>query len=129
MEGITLGQIAAALGLIAGIITSISIIIAICMKLIRKVVSEELEDIKEDIKDDIKETIEDIKEIKEKTKDIELDAQKNFLIQCINHIEHNLPTSDTMKEKFYETSNEYLKNGHNGYIKAKIDELKRKGLI
>ena len=118
MEGITLGQIAAALGLIAGIITSISVIIAICMKLIRKVMSDELKDVKEDIK-----------EIKEKANDIELDAQKNFLIQCINHIEHNLPTSDTMKEKFYETSNEYIENGHNGYIKAKIDELKRKGLI
>ena len=118
MGEITLGQIAAALGLIAGIITSIGIIIAICIKLIRKVMSDELKDMKEDIK-----------EIKEKANDIELDAQKNFLIQCINHIEHDLPTSDTMKEKFYETSNEYLENGHNGYIKAKIDELKRKGLI
>lgn len=122
MEGITLGQIAAALGLIAGIITSISIIIAICMKLIRKVMSDVMSNELKDMK-------EDIKEIKEKANDIELDAQKNFLIQCINHIEHNLPTSDTMKEKFYETSNEYLENGHNGYIKAKIDELKRKGLI
>ena len=70
-----------------------------------------------------------IDEINEQLKKVDMEGCKNFLVRCISDFENEQPINETEVERFWEQYDHYVNEGHNGYIKNKVDQLVREGLI
>lgn len=118
MENITLGQIVAAVGVIAALIGGGKLIINSITDGISKIVKELLEPITESIGD-----------ISERLDEVDMETCKNFLVRCIADMERGENLSETEKERFHEQYSHYLKKGGNTYIQAKVEKLKADGKL
>lgn len=72
---------------------------------------------------------ESIGDIKKQLTKVDMETCKNFLVRCIADFENEQPINETELERFWEQYDHYVKEGHNGYIKHKVELLVREGKI
>ena len=118
MEGITLGNIAVALALIAGIITSVSAIAKHFKKLIEKTLSSQFEDLKKGQKETL-----------DKINEVDREACKNYLVVFLSGVEKGAAVDEIERERFYEEFAHYKKIGGNSYIARKVEPLHGEGKL
>ncbi len=85
---------------------------------VEKAVSDQFENLAETITD-----------IKKQLVKVDMETCKNFLVRCIADFENEQPINETELERFWEQYDHYIKEGHNGYIKHKVETLVRDGKI
>lgn len=61
--------------------------------------------------------------------DLELTADKNFLVRVLSDMEDNKKLDEIEEERFYETYKRYHDLGGNSYIDNKVDKLKKEGKL
>lgn len=119
METITLGQIAAAVALIAGLITGASIILGNLKKWLMATLTEKFGAIEKRF-DDLTERIDEV----------DINSTKNFLVRFLADAErHGGEVDPIALERFYEQYDHYLKSGGNSYIREKVNKLKQEGKL
>lgn len=117
MDGITLGQVAAALAFLVGIITAIGYLKANVTKWIADGLQDRFDRVDRNIDD-----------LKKRISDVDLANCKNFLVTALRDIENG--TADEIeKERFFEQYEHYRKAGGNSYIKNKVEKLEKEGKI
>ena len=114
---ITIGQIAAFLGLIAGILTSASAIMLFIQKSLKKVLKNELEPMSIQIN-----------EINKNVNTIDVAQCKNFLVRFLADVEQGNDLDEVEKERAYEIYDHYTNDlKQNSYIHKRWNELMEKG--
>jgi rRNA pseudouridine-1189 N-methylase Emg1 (Nep1/Mra1 family) len=122
MENITLGQIAAGIGII--------LVIAGGYKKLYDAIKDNLEKIVSKIVADLLQPISDsILEINQRLSVVDMESTKNFLVRCIADMERGEEMSETENERFWEQYDYYIKAGGNTYIKNKVEKLKKEGRL
>lgn len=107
MENITIGQIAIALSFLVGLTISVEAISLRFNKKIEKI----------------------LEPINKKIDNLELSADKNFLVRFLSDVEQDTIIDEIEWERFYETYKRYHDLGGNSYIDHKVDKLKKEGKI
>lgn len=118
MENITLGQIAAGLGVIVAILGGYKVLYDKINDIIEKIVS-----------DLIKPTIDSIADINSRLDKVDTESCKNFLVRCLADIEKGDRLSETEAARFWEQYDHYIATGGNTYIKSKVDKLREQGRL
>lgn len=118
MENITLGQIAAGIGII--------LVIAGGYKKLYDAIKNNLEKI---VGKALKPLNDSILEINQRLDVVDMEACKNFLVRCIADVERGESMSETETERFWEQYDYYIKSGRNTYVKNKVEKLRKEGRI
>lgn len=118
MENVTLGQIAAGIGIL-------TVIVGGYVKLYT-MIKDKLGDI---IGEALKPLNDSILEINQRLDVVDMEACKNFLVRCIADVERGQSMSETETERFWEQYDYYIKSGHNTYVKNKVERLKQEGKL
>ena len=118
MEGISIGQIAGAISFIVGLIGGIIALAKYLKKGIGVVVKEEIKPIHDRL---------DV--LENQNKDLELNADKNFLVRFLSDVEQSQIIDEVETERFYETYERYHALGGNSYIDHKVEKLKKEGKL
>ena len=111
MENLTLGQLAADLGIIVAILGGFGLLYTKLKGALEKIITEQL------------------KPISDQLNKVDTETTKNFLVRCIADIERGDEMSETEKERFYEQYEHYVSLGGNTYIKAKVEKLIAEGKL
>ena len=118
MENITLGQIAAAVGLIGILIGG--------YKALQKNIREGLQKIVSDL---LKPITDSINQINVRLDKVDMESTKNFLVRCLSDVEKGEKMTEVEAERFWEQYEHYTSAGGNTYIKIKVEDLRDKGRI
>lgn len=118
MENITLGQIAAAIGLIGVLVGG--------YKALQKNIREGLQKIVSDL---LKPITESINQINDRLDKVDVEATKNFLVRCLSDVEKGERMTEVEAERFWEQYEHYIAAGGNTYIKNKVVKLQEEGKI
>lgn len=129
MENITLGQIAAAIGIIGIIYGGYKGLNKTITETITKVVKDLLAPITKSI-DDLDKKLNAVDmEISKKLKSVDMETCKNFLVRCLADVERGDQMTEIEKERFWEQYEYYIDHGGNTYIKNKVEKLKEQGRL
>lgn len=118
MEQITLGQIAVAIGFIVALISGCKYILSDMKKILDKAfepTNKKIDTLETNLKKEISKS--------------DLNATKNYLVACLNDIEHGQKLEGVAKERFFEQLQHYQTLGGNGYIENEVDRLKKEGKV
>lgn len=118
MENITLGQIAAAIGLIGVIYGG--------YKALSKNIREGIEKCVADL---LKPITNSIDQINDRLDRVDMESTKNFLVRCLSDVEKGEKMTETEAERFWEQYEHYVTAGGNTYIKNKVEDLRKQGKI
>ena len=118
MENITLGQIAAGIGILAAIIGGYKALSKNIREGIQKIVAECLKPITDSIN-----------MINVRLDKVDMEATKNFLVRCLSDVEKGETMTETETERFWEQYEHYVSAGGNTYIKNKVEDLREQGRI
>lgn len=111
MDGITVGQIASAIGLIAGIITGIGVIVKVINTAITKTLQSNL------------------KPLEDKIDNIDMNVCKNYVIEYIGEEKRGVEHTDTETRLFWDNYDRYIRRGGNSYVKEEVEKLKKENKI
>lgn len=125
MDGITLGEIASWVGLIAGIIGGAGVIYKVIASALSKALRRELQPINEKI-DAINSKV-DLLEAKHDESD--MSRVKDFLVEFLARIERGEAVDEEELERFWENYDFYDKHGGNSYVHNKMEKLKSQGKL
>lgn len=118
MENITIGQIALIIAFIVAFLKGIEYLYSLVSKGATKWLNSCLEPINDSINN-----------LSDKIDDVDMNACKNFLVRFLSDVEQENIIDETEKERFYEQYEHYIGNGHNGYIKDKVEKLRKLGKL
>ena len=118
MDSITIGQISLVITFIVGLITGISYLHKSLKDWIAKSLKDQLDAIDHKISG-VQTTVDDV----------DKNATKNFLVSTLSGIEKGQPLDEIERERFFEQYEHYSKIGGNGYVKAKVDQLRAEGKL
>lgn len=129
MEQITLGQIASIFAFVVALCGSITGIVA----LIKKPFQKRDEELKKFIALTVKAEVDPLKEtmarIESEVKKTDKEATKNFLVTFLSNVDRGEAIDEIERQRFFEEWEHYTSNGGNGYLHAKVERLKEKGLL
>ena len=115
---ITLEQVATALGWLVGVGGSLAAIIAYIRKLLKAFFKEQLDEMNQRFD-----------RVEKRISDVDKETTKNFIVSILAQLDSGLEIDEVQRARFYEQFEHYLKEGGNGYIQARVDELKRAGKL
>lgn len=122
MENVTIGQIASIIGTIVAIGGGVAVIAGWISKSLKKyltiVIKEEIEPLKETMA-----------RIETEVKKTDKEATKNFLVTFLANVDRGEQIDEIERQRFFEEWEHYTANGGNGYLHAKVDRLREKGLL
>ena len=122
MENVTIGQIASIIGTIVAIGGGVAVIVGWISKSLKKyltmVIKQEIEPLKESVA-----------RIESELKKTDKEACKNFLVTFLSNVDRGEAIDEIERQRFFEEWEHYTTNGGNGYLHAKVDRLKEKGLL
>ena len=125
MDGITIGQIAAAVAMIAAMITGLGIIGQRLKKYIQSAFSDSTKEITERISD-----LENkIKQLENRIEKVDQEACKNYLVPFLAGVDRGNPVDEIEKQRFFEEYQHYTQAGGNSYIKSKVKKLQNEGKL
>lgn len=116
MEGLTIGQIAAAVGLTAALITGLGVIAKLAGKAASRWLSQSLEAISDKLDG-----------IENQLGDFDRERCKDYLVSFIAKIDRGHKPSDTELERFFENYDRYTTHGGNSYVKTEVQRLMNSG--
>ena len=61
--------------------------------------------------------------------ELQLQTDKNYLVNFLSRVENNQRIDETELEHFYFTYDDYHKNNGNSYIDHKVEKLKKEGKL
>lgn len=118
METITVGQIAVGVAFIVALVGGITSL----KKLITKGIEDALKDRFEGIE-------KSQKEILKRLDMVDIENCKNYLITFLSEVARGEVKDEIEIKRFWEEYEHYSACGGNSYVKHKVDELQKKGLI
>ena len=118
MENLTIGQIAVALAFIVAFFSGLSSI----KQFLRKGIEEALKAKFESLEKSQREII-------EKLNKVDTENCKNYLITFLSEISRGEQKDEIEIKRFWEEYEHYIICGGNSYIKRKVDDLQKKGVI
>lgn len=122
MENVTIGQIASIIGTIVAIGGGVAVISGWISKSLKKyltmVIKQEIEPLKESVA-----------RIETELKKTDKEACKNFLVTFLSNVDRGEVIDEIERQRFFEEWEHYTANGGNGYLHAKVDRLREKGLL
>lgn len=122
MENVTIGQIASIIGTIVAIGGGVAVISGWISKSLKKyltmVIKQEIEPLKESVA-----------RIETELKKTDKEACKNFLVTFLSNVDRGEAIDEIERQRFFEEWEHYTAQGGNGYLHAKVDRLKEKGLL
>ena len=118
MENITLGQIAAAVGILGVLIGG--------YKALSKNIKEGIEKCVSDL---LKPITDSIAQINARLDRVDMESTKNFLVRCLSDVEKGERMTETETERFWEQYEHYTAAGGNTYIKNKVEDLRKQGRL
>ena len=118
MENITLGQIAAAIGIIGVIYGG--------YRALSKNIKEGIEKCVTDL---LKPINDSINQLSHRIDKVDMETTKNFLVRCLSDVEKGEKMSEIEAERFWEQYEHYIASGGNTYIKNKVVKLQEEGKI
>lgn len=118
MENITLGQVAATIGILTVIIGGYVKLYTMIKEKLKEIVGEALKPLNDSIL-----------EINQRLDVVDMESCKNFLVRCIADVERGETMSETETERFWEQYDYYIKSGRNTYVKNKVEKLKKEGKL
>lgn len=118
MQTVTVGDIAAAIALIAGILGGLGVILRFLSSHVSKWLRGEL-----------KPLADKIDAVGEKVDDEGIERCKDFIVRTLADVEHGESVTKEELQRFYENYEQYISTGHNGYIKKQVDDLKKAGKL
>lgn len=129
MESITLGQIASFLAFLVALCGGITGVVALIKKPFKKRDEELKKYIATVIKTEVEPLKESISRIEAEVNKTDKEACKNFLVSFLANVDRGEPIDEIEKQRFFEEWEHYTAVGGNGYLHAKVDRLKEKGLL
>ena len=81
------------------------------------------------IKSQLEEVSNRLDKLENQNKELELNADKNFLVRFLSDVEQESVIDDIEEERFYETYKRYHDLGGNSYIDHKVSKLKEEGKL
>lgn len=122
MENITLGQIFNFLITFAAVLSAGGVICKMAFKSGKLVLNNSLEPFNK--------RIDEVVEFNNKRfTELQLQTDKNFLVNFLSRVENNQKIDETELEHFYFTYDDYHKNNGNSYIDHKVEKLKKEGKL
>ena len=118
MENITLGQIAAGIGILTVIVGGYVKLYTMIKDKLGEIVGEALKPLNDSIL-----------EINQRLDVVDMESCKNFLVRCIADVERGETMSETEAERFWEQYDYYIKSGRNTYVKNKVEKLQKEGRL
>lgn len=118
MENITLGEIAAAIGIIGVIYGG--------YRALSKNIKEGIEKCVADL---LKPVTDSINQLSKRIDKVDMETTKNFLVRCLSDVEKGEKMSEIEAERFWEQYEHYIASGGNTYIKNKVIKLQEEGKI
>lgn len=118
MDGITIGQIAVAVALLAGLISGGGIIGKAISKGLKKTIRAELEPLETKVD-----------KLGKQIASVDMQATKNFLVGRLSDIEAGQVLSETALQRFWEELEHYRQLGGNSYIQRKVEQLEHDGRL
>lgn len=111
MEQITLGQIAVAVAFLVGLISGFAFLFDRMKKWLKHAFKE------------------DFDRLEKRLDDVELEANKNFLVSQFSELEDGKSLDETRRQRIYECYENYVNKGGNSYIKRRFEELQGEGKL
>ena len=118
MDGLTVGQIAAGLALVAGLITSVSLIVKNLKSWFKKMIQPEFDSLKQDMQ-----------KVSESVKSVDRESCKNYLVTVLSRVENGSTLDEIERERLYEQFEHYKTIGGNSYIRRKFEQLQSEGKL
>lgn len=118
MEGITIGQIAVAVALLAGLISGGGIIAKAISKGLKKGIRAELEPLEKKVD-----------KLSSRIEAVDMQATKNYLVSFLSDLETGAEQSEIETARFWEQWQHYEGIGGNSYIKRKVEQLEHDGKL
>ena len=118
MEGLTLGQIAVGLALVAGLITSVSLIVKHLKTWLKKTLQSEFDGLKGDIQ-----------KVSKSVENVDKESCKNYLVTVLSGVEKGNKLDEIERERLYEEFEHYKTIGGNSYIRRKFEQLQTEGKL
>ena len=118
MEGLTVGQIAVGLTLVAGLITSVTLIVKNLKNWFKKMIQPEFDGLKKDIQG-----------ISDNVKNVDIQSCKNYLVTVLSSVEKGNTLDEIERERLYEQFEHYKTIGGNSYIRRKFEQLQTEGKL
>lgn len=125
MEQITVGQMVVAITLIVSIISGVTYI----KRHLQNWIADSLKDQFAKVDSQFDKVDERIDHLENHMEGIDVATCKNFLVARLAEVEKGLPWDEIEKERFWEQYEHYVKHGGNTYIKTKVEELQKKGVL
>lgn len=111
MDTITLTQIVSAITILAGVVSALTLLHKSLKKLLTIAFQAQTA------------------ELASHVDRLEMTSAKNFIITCFSTIDRGHTLTDMARQRFWEAVEEYHRQGGNGYIDYKIEELKMAGKL
>lgn len=125
MNEITIGQIAAAVAMIAALISGLAII----GQRLKSYIKSAFGDSAKEITAQIEALDKKIKQLEKRVEKVDQEAVKNYLVPFLAGVERGNPVDEIERERFHEEYQHYVDGGGNSYIKSKVDKLKKEGKL
>ena len=118
MDGLTIGQIAAGLALLAGLITSVTLIIKNLKTWFKKMIQPEFESVKQEMQ-----------KVSKSVENVDKESCKNYLVTVLSRVENGNTLDEIERERLYEQFEHYKTIGGNSYIRRKFEQLQSEGKL
>lgn len=118
MNEVTIGQIAAAVAMIATLISGLAVISSSLKKYLKNAFD-----------DHSKAIVESLSKLEKRVEDVDREACKNYLVIFLSGVDKGNAIDEIEKERFWEEYEHYKKTGGNSYIKRKVEALVAEGKL
>ena len=118
MGNITVSQIGVDVAFIVALITGLGFLYGKLKTWLTKQFKEQLEPISKSIE-----------KLDKRIVDVDLDANKNYLVTYLSNVEKGEAVDEIEKERFWEQYRHYQQTGGNSYIKHKVEKLEKEGKL
>lgn len=118
MGQITLEQVGTALAWFVGVGGSLGAIIVFIRKMLKAFFKEQLETMNHRFD-----------RVEARLDEVDRESTKNFIVSILAQLDSGLEIDEVQRQRFYEQFEHYLKAGGNGYIQARVNELKAAGKL
>lgn len=118
MDKITIGQIAAAVAMVAALISGLAVIGQKLKKYIQNAFDDSTQAIQASLK-----------KLEDRVETVDQEACKNYLVIFLSGVDKGNTVDEIEKERFWEEYQHYTKAGGNSYIKRKVEKLVTEGKL
>ena len=118
MENITLGDLSLGIALIVALLSGITVIFNNLKDWMSKAFKENFDGLDRRID-----------ELSEQITTVDLEQTKSFLVRCLSDLEKGNDLGEVELQRFWEQYQHYANVGGNSYIKRRVEQLEKDGIL